>query len=146
MTEKELTAMQVVNKYALYAGGVGLVPIPLFDMAAITGVQVKMLSVLARHYDTPFVKDRVKSILSALIGGVLPTTLGYGMAGSLIKRVPVVGSIIGVIVVPAFAMASTYAVGKVFIQHFESGGTFLDFNPDEVRAYFAEQFARAKQV
>jgi uncharacterized protein (DUF697 family) len=146
MTEKELAAMQVVNKYALYAGGVGLVPIPLFDMAAIAGVQIKMLSVLAAQYDTPFAKERVKTLVTALVGSVLPTSLGFGIGGSLVKRIPFVGPIIGVFTVPAFATASTYAVGKVFIQHFESGGTFLDFNPEEVRAYFAAQFAQAKQV
>ena len=29
-------------------------------------------------------------------------------------------------------------MGKVFIQHFESGGTFLDFDPDKVRSYFSK--------
>ena len=40
----------------------------------------------------------------------------------------------------AFGGATTYAVGKVFIQHFEMGGTLLNFNPDEVRKYFQEQY------
>ena len=47
---------------------------------------------------------------------------------------------------PAAAGASTYAVGQVFIQHFESGGTFLDFDPDKVKAYFAEQVEKGKLV
>ncbi len=38
--------------------------------------------------------------------------------------------------VPTFAAASTYAVGKIFVQHFESGGTVLSFNPDKVRDYY----------
>lgn len=146
MTEKEITAMQVVNKYALYAGGVGLVPIPLFDMAAIAAVQVKMVSVLAKQYEVPFSRDRTKTIVTALVGSILPTTLGYGMVGSLVKRVPFVGPIVGVFTVPAFATASSYAVGKVFIQHFESGGTFLDFDPSAVRAHFAEEFSHAKSA
>jgi len=45
---------------------------------------------------------------------------------------------------PAVAGASTYAVGQVFIQHFESGGTFLDFDPEKVKGYFAEQFEKGK--
>jgi hypothetical protein len=43
-----------------------------------------------------------------------------------------------------FASASTYAVGRVFIQHFESGGTFLDFDPDKVRAHFEAEFKKAQ--
>jgi uncharacterized protein (DUF697 family) len=146
MTEKELSAMQIVNKYSLYAGGVGLVPIPFVDMAGIAAVQVKMVSELAKHYETAFSNDRIKTVVTALIGSVVPTSLGYGMVGSMVKRIPVVGPIVGVITMPAFATAATYAVGKVFIQHFESGGTFLDLDPAEVRAYFSKQFAHAKKA
>jgi lipoate-protein ligase A len=46
----------------------------------------------------------------------------------------------------AIGGAATYAIGRVFIQHFESGGTFLDFNPEKVREYFKEQFERGKGV
>jgi hypothetical protein len=55
-----------------------------------------------------------------------------------------VGGILGAISFPIFAGASTFAVGKVFIQHFESGGTFLDFKPAEVKEYFLEQFDAGK--
>jgi len=34
----------------------------------------------------------------------------------------------------------------VFVQHFESGGTFLDLDPDKVKSYFSEQFAKGKKV
>ena len=47
---------------------------------------------------------------------------------------------------PVFAGASTYAIGKVFIQHFESGGTFLDFEPAKVRAYFSQQFDKGRDL
>ena len=41
---------------------------------------------------------------------------------------------------PAFSGAVTYAIGKVFVQHFEMGGTLLDFNPEKVKKYFREQY------
>jgi hypothetical protein len=41
--------------------------------------------------------------------------------------------------------ASTYAIYKVFVQHFESGGTFLDLEPAKVKSYFSEQFAKGKK-
>jgi len=37
-------------------------------------------------------------------------------------------------------------VGKVFMQHFASGGTFLNFNPDEVKEYYSQMFQEGKQV
>ncbi|MEZ5671856.1 MAG: hypothetical protein R3E08_05540 [Thiotrichaceae bacterium] len=42
--------------------------------------------------------------------------------------------------------AATYAIDKVFVQHFESGGTFLDFDPEAVREHFAAEFAKGKDV
>lgn len=143
MTEKEIGAMQVTNRYLLYTGGAGLIPIPLFDMAAVAALQVKMLSEIAKVYGLTLQKDRGKSLVTALIGGTLPTALGYGGVGSFLKRLPVVGPIVGVFTVSAFAAASTYAVARVFIQHFESGGTFLDFRPEQVREHYATEFKRA---
>ena len=143
MTEKEIRAMHIANRHMLYTGGAGLIPIPLFDIAAITALQVKMLSDIAKIYHIPLAPDRGKAVVTALIGGVLPTGLGFGAVGSFMKRIPIVGPIIGVFTVSAFAAASTYAVARVFIQHFESGGTFLDFNPEEVRDHFSTEFKSA---
>ena len=84
--------------------------------------------------------------MAALVGGLLPTTLGFGIIGGLVRRIPVVGQAVSVFTVSACASAATSAVGKVFIQHFESGGTFLDFDPDKVRAYFSQMFAKARAV
>jgi hypothetical protein len=33
-------------------------------------------------------------------------------------------------------------IGKVFIQHFASGGTLLDFNPPDYREFIKEQKAK----
>ena len=143
MTEKEIGAMQIANRYMLYTGGAGLIPFPLVDVAAITALQVKMLSDLAKFYGIALAPDRGKALVTALIGGVLPTSLGYGGVGSLLKRIPVIGPIVGVFTVSGFAAASTYAVARVFIQHFESGGTFLDFKPEAVRDHYAREFKSA---
>ena len=50
------------------------------------------------------------------------------------------------VTVPIFAGASTYAVGKVFHQHFASGGTFLDFDAEKTRGYFSQLFEQGKKV
>jgi uncharacterized protein (DUF697 family) len=64
---------------------------------------------------------------------------------SVVKFVPVVGSLAGMITEPAIAAAATYALGKVFIQHFESGGTLLDFNIRTQRHQYEQHFAAAQQ-
>jgi uncharacterized protein (DUF697 family) len=143
MSDKELLANEIVKKYSMYSAGSGLVPIPLADWAIISGVQMKMLRDLGALYGIPFEADRVRPIVAAALGGYASTKLGWGLGGGLIKAIPFVGQALGVVSVPVFAYGLTYAVGKVFITHFASGGTFLDFDPEKVRAYFKSQPAVA---
>ncbi len=58
---------------------------------------------------------------------------------------PLVGWAAALLGTSLFCGASTYAVGKVFIQHFESGCTFLSFDPRQVRDYYAQQYKKGKQ-
>jgi len=45
---------------------------------------------------------------------------------------------------PVYGAAATYALGRVFLLHFDQGGTFLDFDPNESRHHFREEFEKAK--
>jgi uncharacterized protein (DUF697 family) len=144
--EKLEKAKSTVRKYMYWSMGAGFIPVPFLDFAAITGVQIKMLADTGKIYDIPFSRDRVKTLVGALIGGALPGPLAYGALGSTIKLVPVVGPIFGGISVPLMAGATTYAVGTVFIQHFESGGTFLDFDPEKMKEHFKREFEKGKTV
>jgi uncharacterized protein (DUF697 family) len=143
MSDRDLAATELVKKYSVYAAAGGLIPAPWVDMAAITAINLKMLSDLGNVYGLKFEQDRVRPILGSLIAGAAATKLGYGIGGSMLKAIPLVGSVAGMIAMPAFASAVTFAVGKVFIQHFASGGTFLDFDPDKVRAYFNSSASKA---
>ena len=40
---------------------------------------------------------------------------------------------------PALSASATYIIGRVFINHFASGGTLLDFNPPDYREFIKEQ-------
>jgi hypothetical protein len=53
--------------------------------------------------------------------------------------VPVVGTTISAIVMPALSAGATYAIGMAFIQHFASGGTLLNFNPSGYREFVKAQ-------
>ncbi len=136
VSERDLRATEVIKKYAAYSAGAGMIPIPTLDMAAIGGLQLKMVAELAKVYEVPFENDRVRPIVTAVIGGYASTKIGAGIGGSMLKGIPLFGQVLGVLSVPIFGAGMTWAVGKIFVQHFASGGTFLDFDPDKVRAYF----------
>jgi uncharacterized protein (DUF697 family) len=146
VSTKEAEAHKIIRQNVLWAAGGGVIPIPLIDMVAITVVEVKMLKELAALYEIPFKEDQVKNIIVSLLAGLGAPTLGTALTVSLVKAVPIVGYLSAFVAVPGLAAAFTYAVGKVFLQHFASGGTFLDFDPKTVREHFAREFEEGKVV
>lgn len=144
MTEsntKTAEAERIVNYYALGAAAVGLLPFPWIDLVALTGVQLKMLHSLANLYEVEFHQNLGKSAISSLLGGGAPVSFSAHL-GSAIKSVPLYGTMMGAVSTVLLGGASTYAIGKVFIQHFESGNTFLTFDPQQVRGYYEEQLKK----
>jgi uncharacterized protein (DUF697 family) len=138
-------ASQVVERFTFWSGAAGLIPVPFIDIAAVGGVQLLMLQRLSEIYNVPFSQNRGKSIIASLAGSVLPASTAMTSAmtvGSLIKGVPGVGWIVGVVTMPAFSAGATYVIGKVFIQHFASGGTLLDFNAPDYREFIKAQKER----
>src|ERR1700736_374964 len=143
---KEAEADKIIRQNVLWAAGGGVIPFPLIDMVAVTVVELKMLKELSALYEVPFEEDQVKSVLVSLLAGLGAPTLGTALTVSLVKSIPVAGLASAFLTVPGLAAAFTYAVGKVFVQHFASGGTFLDFDPKTVREHFAREFEEGKIV
>jgi uncharacterized protein (DUF697 family) len=139
-------AEALVRKNVYIAAGVSIVPVPLFDMVALSGLQMNMLYRLSKKYEIPFSKDVVKSLIASLIGGVAPATVARQFAYSFMKTIPLIGATLGGLALPILAGASTYALGKIFIQHFESGGTFLTFDPKAVKEHFARLHEEGRAV
>jgi uncharacterized protein (DUF697 family) len=135
----ETQANSLIKKYSLGALATAVVPIPLADLALLSALQLAMLRHLTSLYKVDFSKQLGKSLIASLVGSVFPVSLVVGF-------VPVIGRVWGGISTAVFGGASTFAVGKVFIQHFEAGGTLLSFNPDKVRAYYEEQFKSGKSL
>jgi uncharacterized protein (DUF697 family) len=136
---------RTIRNHVVGSFGVGLIPMPLVDIVALTGVQLNMIRRMSRLYGIPFSRDRVKHIISALVGSTAPAAT-WRYLFSVAKSVPVFGQATAVLVMPATGAAATYAVGKVFFQHFATGGTFLDFDPESAKAYYAEMLAEGEEV
>jgi uncharacterized protein (DUF697 family) len=131
----------LVDRFALWSGVVGLVPLPVIDAVAVGGVQLQMLRRLSQIYDVPFSANRGKALLASLAGAAVPATSAFGAASAL-KILPIVGNVISVFVMPVLSAGATYGIGKAFVEHFKSGGTLLDFNPPDYREFIAAQKAK----
>jgi uncharacterized protein (DUF697 family) len=143
-------AKEIVKNYMYWTMGAGLIPYPLVDLAAVIGIQIKMTKDLAELYEVPFRENAAKTIIGSLLGGITSSSLAFGsiglLAASLVKMVPIIGTAPGLITVPLISGAVTYAVGRVFIMHFETGGTLLDFDPAKVREHFREALKEGEKV
>jgi uncharacterized protein (DUF697 family) len=140
-------ANKIVKNNMYWSMGVGAVPVPLIDLVGIGGFQIRMIKELSDLYAVKFSEHAAKNVIGALIGSIGARALTAATVGSMIKTLPMAGALIGgVLCMPVIAGAATYGVGKVFIRHFESGGTFLDLNPEKAKAYFAAQFQEGKKL
>lgn len=142
---RSLQADAVIHRNVLWALGAGVVPIPIADVLAVSAVQVKLIKELSELYGLGFREDLAKKLVGSLLAGIGGVGVGAVLGMSLAKVVPVVGQALGVVSVPIASGAFTHAVGRVFVMHFESGGTLLDFDPKGMREHFRREFEEAKE-
>src|SRR5471030_1939804 len=131
-------ASKLVERFSLWSGVAGLLPMPVVDVFVVGGLQLQMLNRLSQIYAVPFSENRGKALIASLAGSWIPATSGIGAASAL-KFVPVLGAIVSGFVMPVLSAGATYAIGKAFIKHFESGGTLLDFDPPDYREFVKAQ-------
>ena len=90
--ELEFKTESLIKNHVLGACAASLVPAPLFDIAAITAVQIRMIYKLALLYDKTFSESAVRNIIAALGGGVVGHGGGVIVAVSLAKLIPGFGA------------------------------------------------------
>lgn len=137
-SERAQVAEKLVNRFAVWSGAAGLIPVPVVDIVTVAGVQLQMLRRLSQVYNVAFSENRGKALIASLAGSLIPASSGLG-AVSVLKAVPIVGTLTSGLVMPVLSAGATYAIGRAFIQHFESGGTLLDFNPPDYREFVRSQ-------
>jgi len=131
-------ATKTVERFAVYAGAAGIIPIPLVDVATVGGVQIQMLRRLSQIYEVPFSENLGKSLLISTAGTAIPATSAVGTV-SLLKAVPLLGMVAGAVAMPALSAGATYAIGMAFLEHFASGGTLLDFHAPDYREFIKKK-------
>jgi len=136
--QRDELASKLVDRFAIWSGVAGLIPVPLVDVVAVGGLQIQMLRRISQIYGVEFSENRGKALIASLAGSMIPATSGIGAASAL-KTVPIIGAIVSAFVMPVLSAGASYAIGKAFIQHFASGGTLLDFNPPDYREFVKSQ-------
>jgi uncharacterized protein (DUF697 family) len=132
----------IIRNHVVMAMSAGVIPVLIADVIAVTAMQMDMVRQLSDIYGIAYEKNRTK----AIIGSLTATALARVGARSLVKVIPGVGWLLGGISVSVFAGASTFALGKVFKKHLESGGNLMDFDPKGMKQFYRDVFQKAKDM
>lgn len=140
-----IIAQNLIKSYVIAAITLGLLPFPIVDLATLMGLQLKLVHALARHYSVPFKESTGKALISSLLSGTT-SIVSVASLCSLAKSVPPLGTLGGGASVAITAGAATYAVGRVFAAHFESGGRLPNFRPEKIQTAFNQELEKGGKV
>ena len=141
-SEKDKHADTVIRNHAMWSVASGAIPVAFADLAAVSAVQLDMIRQLCEIYDVDFSVTKGKAMVTAITSAAL-ARVG---AASIVKMVPVAGSLVGSVTGGVLAGASSYALGQAFKTHLSSGGTFLDIDAERLKKVYRDQFEKGKEV
>ena len=130
-------AMPIILGYSYLAAAAGAIPIPFIDLFILPGVQMKMVTELAKLHGQPMTAERFRE---------LAATLGLSMvarqaAREVSKFIPFVGAAAGA----ALAGASTFALGRAacfYYQHIREGHVP---EPEALKKFFEQELSAAER-
>ena len=135
---------KIISSSCRWAAAAGAIPLPLLDVVALAAVQASMVNRIAGQYGETISDEAAESVVAVLLGSIIPSGLASAAVGTGIKLIPGVGYVAGAVAFGGLGAAATYAVGKIFVRHFEGGGTVATFNPAAVQNDLKAEFAAAK--
>ena len=138
-------AGKIVSKYTGWAAGTGAIPFPIWDVAALMAVQVKLLKELLALYEVKVTEKKARATISLLFGSLSPTVFAGVTASSILKFVPFAGHALASFTLPTLAAASSYATGKVMVSHLEKGCGLEGVDSDETKEEFNESFNEGRE-
>jgi uncharacterized protein (DUF697 family) len=135
---------EIIKNRALLAAGIGLVPVPVFNMVSAVAIQISMVQSITRLYDIEVKKSWIKNIIASVLGGLGATALS-GTALKNLGGAPLVGTSLAVLSTPAVNGLTTYAIGYMFVRYFESPEGLLKANACALREWFKEGFKDGRE-
>jgi uncharacterized protein (DUF697 family) len=131
----ERQTLPYIVGYSTLAATAGTIPIPLVDLAVISGIQSRMVYHLATLYGQTLDHKRYLELAGTLGGSIV---LRQGMR-ELIKLVPYLGTVTGAVACGAVAGATTFALGKAACFYYSSVHRGHVPRPEELKHYFHTQ-------
>jgi uncharacterized protein (DUF697 family) len=134
---------EIISSAVKWSAGAVAIPLPVVDLIGLGFVQVKMVRNLAKAYGVNPNDKILEGLISAVLATMATMTIPIMLVGSSLKAAPVGGTVLGSVGNAAFGAASTYAIGKVFVRHFEGGGTIASFSADAAKDELKKEVSSA---
>lgn len=137
MTTQE-RADELIHNHVAGAAAAAAIPLPFFDLVAVTAVQLSLMRRLGRLYGADVGVDAAGAVGVGLFGALLPR-----VAASALKILPGIGTIGGAVAQSALSGATTWALAQSMRDRLERGA----LDPD-TRAHsdVSRSLARAERL
>jgi uncharacterized protein (DUF697 family) len=134
----KLHAMDRVAFYTLWCAVASRIPTWWANSPIVTSLQLKMLAEISDIYGVHFTQDLARPFVASLAGGGLSVLLSQNPLTMAMKTwvlaIPVVGVPIRYGTGPFIIGFYCYTLGRAFVEHYETGGTYHDFDTAKFRA------------
>lgn len=143
-TPEDAKVEKAIRDSVYAAMGIGIVPFPLFNVAAVTASNLVLVKKLSELYGVEFKEGVARKLITATVGAGAGT-LASPLIESVVGLVPVIGWPLVIATKPALNGMTTYAVGRMFVTHFERGGSFMGANVSSMKEDFATAFKNSRE-
>lgn len=126
------------------AMGAGIVPLHWFQFASVAAVQLNLIRQLSNVYGVEFKEGIAKKIIASVVSSGV-STVAAPLLRVAVSGIPLVGLPLAVGMQPMTNGFATYAVGRMFVTHFERGGNFVKVNMDEMKKDFSEAYQHSRE-
>ena len=124
--QRQAEANAIVERYANFSALGGVIPVPLINVAGVTVIILRMVKKLCRLYGVPYEQGRARALAVGVAGGAVPTTASAVTTSTLVYFIPGV-NLLGLAISSVTASMCARAIGRRFVEHFETGASLMDF-------------------
>ena len=124
--QRQSQANAIVERYANFSALGGVIPVPLINVAGVTVIILRMVKKLCQLYGVPYEQGRARALVVGVAGGAVPTTASAVTTSTLVYFIPGV-NLLGLAVSSVTASVCARAIGRRFVEHFETGASLMDF-------------------
>ena len=136
--QRQRDAQRIIEDFTLAATLTTFSPTALINGMVSSLTILYMVEQLSELYNIPYSEQLGKGLIAAVILGIHSSWTTFLMT----KVAPFVGLFAAGAPSALLNGALTYAIGKTLVDHYETGGTLRNFDPQHAHVYWQKRLKR----